>query len=117
MRPLLGAANSQMSEDELRARIDRQVEHVPQDVIAERLRCWAADDPVDDARALGDRLWLLTSENTAGPWFPSPDALDAVLDRQLPKARRIDVEDGIVTRPEATADIVRQITADTRVPR
>lgn len=47
MRPLLEAANSQMSDDELRARIDRQVEYVPQDALVERLRAWADDDPVE----------------------------------------------------------------------
>ena len=110
MRPLLTAANSQMTEDEVRERIDHQVEHVSQESVVGRLRAWAEDDPTDDARAVGGRLWLVFSPDTAGPWFPAPVAIDAVLRRELPEAHRVEIEDGIVTRPDLTAAVVRRIT-------
>jgi pimeloyl-ACP methyl ester carboxylesterase len=110
LRPVLEAANEQMSEEERRGRMDRQVEHVPQDVAVERLRSWADDDALDPARAIGDRLWLLTSPQTAGPWFPSYEALDEVLAKLLPDARRVVIADGIVSRPDETATVVRRIT-------
>ena len=110
MRPLLAAANEQMSEDEMRERMDRQIAHVPQDVAVERLRAWAGDDAVEEARALGDRLWLLTSPVTAGPWFPSSEVLHDVLAKLIPDAHLEEIEDGIVSRPDLTAEVVRRIT-------
>ena len=111
MRPLLTAANEQMSEEEMRERMDRQIAHVPQDVVVERLRAWAKDDAIEQARSLGDRLWLLTSPVTAGPWFPSSEALHEVLAELIPDAHLGEIEDGIVTRPDLTATVVRRMTA------
>ena len=110
LRPLLTAANEQMTEDERRERMDRQIEHIPQDVAVERLRAWADDSAVEPARAMGDRLWLLNSPQTAGPWFPPPEMLEEVLAVLLPEARRETISDGIVSRPEETAAVVRAIT-------
>jgi len=110
MRPLLSVANPQSSEQEIRERIDTQVAYVPQDVLVERIRAWKDDEPGEIGKALGERLWLLTSPDTAGPWFPSPETLNDVLRRLLPEAHRVAVEDGIVTRPELTATVVRGIT-------
>jgi pimeloyl-ACP methyl ester carboxylesterase len=112
MRPLMTAVNTQWSEDEVRERMDRQIEHTPQDVMVERIRAWSEDDPLAAGQALGDRLWILLSPDTAGPWFPSPGALDDDLDRLLPQAHRHQIEDGIITRPELTAEIVRQVLAE-----
>jgi pimeloyl-ACP methyl ester carboxylesterase len=110
LRPLLTAANEQMTEEEQRERMDRQIEHIPQDVAVERLRAWADDTAVEPARAMGDRLWLLNSPQTAGPWFPRPEVLEEVLAELLPEARRAMISDGIVSRPEETAAVVRRIT-------
>ena len=112
MRPLLTAANEQMNEDELRERMDRQIAHVPQDVAVERMRAWADDDAVVEAQSLGDRLWLLTSPVTAGPWFPSSEVLHDVLAKLIPDAHLGEIEDGIVSRPDLTAEVVRRITAE-----
>jgi pimeloyl-ACP methyl ester carboxylesterase len=115
MRPLMTDANPQYSEAEVRKRLDRLVAYTPQDVLAGRLRAWAQDDPAEIGRALGDRLWILTSADTAGPWFPSIEVLDRVLRELLPDAHRIAIEDGIVSRPDLTADVVRRITVDVPV--
>jgi pimeloyl-ACP methyl ester carboxylesterase len=117
MRPLMTAANPQLNEDEVRERIDKQVAYTPHDPLVERLRAWNEDDPSDAARALGDRLWLVTSPDTAGPWFPSIEVIDDILRRLLPDANRANIEQGIVSRPDLTADVVRRITADMRVAR
>jgi pimeloyl-ACP methyl ester carboxylesterase len=110
MRPLLTASNEQMSEDEVRERMDRQIAHIPQDVTVERLRAWAQDDATEQAKALGDRLWLLTSPVTAGTWFPSSETLHEVLGALLPDAHLDEIEDGIVSRPDLTAAVVRRIS-------
>lgn len=112
MRPLMTAANPQLNEAEVRERVDRLVRYTPQDVAVARLGAWADDDATDAGRALGDRLWILTSPVTAGPWFPSIDVMDAVLRELLPDAHRVPIEDGIVSRPDLTADVVRTITAE-----
>lgn len=114
MRPLLSLANRQASEQELRERIDTLIAYTPQDVLVERIRAWNDDDPSKAGRALGERLWLLTSPDTAGPWFPPPETLRKVLSRLLPEAHRVNIEDGIVSRPELTAEVLRTITAPTR---
>jgi pimeloyl-ACP methyl ester carboxylesterase len=111
MRPLLTASNEQMSDDEVRERMDRQIAHIPQDVTVERLRAWAHDDATELANELGDRLWLLTSPVTAGTWFPSSEKLHEVLGALLPDAHLDEIDDGIVSRPDLTAGIVRRMTA------
>jgi pimeloyl-ACP methyl ester carboxylesterase len=116
MRPLMTAANPQLSEAEVRERIDRLVAYTPQDVAAARLRAWADDDAGETSRALGDRLWILTSPDTAGPWFPPIEVMDRVLRELIPDAHRLTIEDGIVSRPDITAGVVRGITANVRVP-
>ena len=117
MRPLISAISQQSSEQEVRDRIDRQVAYTPQDVIVDRIRAWNEDDPSESGRALGDRLWMLLSPDTAGPWFPAVRALDSALRRLLPEARRVDIEDGIISRPDLTAEVVRRIVAETRAAR
>jgi hypothetical protein len=106
------AVNSQWSEEEVRERMDKQIDYTPQDVMVERIRAWAEDDPGEAGRELGDRLWLLLSPDTAGPWFPAAGTIDAELRRLLPEAHRSDIEDGIITRPELTADVIRRVLAE-----
>jgi pimeloyl-ACP methyl ester carboxylesterase len=115
MRPLLAAANPQMSEDELKRRLDRLVAYTPQDVLVERIRAWVADDATEPARETGGRLWLLFSPDTGGPWFPSPEEMEDVIADRLPNSRREVIEEGIVSRPDMTAALVRRITAPLRV--
>jgi pimeloyl-ACP methyl ester carboxylesterase len=117
MRPLMTAANPQLNEDEVRERIDKQVAYTPHDVLVERLRAWNEDDPSGAARALGDRLWLVTSPDTAGPWFPSTTVIDDILQRLLPDANKANIEQGIVSRPDLTADVVRRLSAGLRIAR
>jgi pimeloyl-ACP methyl ester carboxylesterase len=112
MRPFIAAINTQWSEDQVRDRINRQVEYTPQDVVVERVRAWKDDDPGEAGRALGDRLWILMSPDTAGPWFPSPESLDADLERLLPEARRREIGDGIISAPELTATVIREVLAE-----
>jgi pimeloyl-ACP methyl ester carboxylesterase len=116
LRSLLGATNEQMSEEELRERIDAQVEHVPQDVAGPRLRVWAHDQPLEYGLAAGDRLWVLVSESMAGGWFPAGRQMAEVVERELPQAHVVEVADGWVSRPDETAGVVRRITAQAGVP-
>jgi pimeloyl-ACP methyl ester carboxylesterase len=114
LRSLVTAGNPQMSEEEIRERVRLQAEYLPQQTAVARLRAWVEDDPLLAARACGDRLWMLSAENTGGGWFPAGREA-AKLSRQLfPDAHVEEVEDGIVSRPDLTAAVVRRVTAPLR---
>src|SRR4051794_24842157 len=70
LRTVLSATNAQMSEGELRDRIDFQLSYCPQEAAIDRVKAWADDDPREPAVALGDRLWILSAPAIAGQWLP-----------------------------------------------
>jgi pimeloyl-ACP methyl ester carboxylesterase len=112
LRTMVSGANPQMTEDEARDRVDRVVTYCPQEVAATRLRAWIGDDALEAARALGDRLWILSHSNNA--WFPA-----AALDRTrelLPEAHIEPVEDGPVSRPDLTTAVIRRVTRGSAAP-
>jgi pimeloyl-ACP methyl ester carboxylesterase len=113
IRSLLSAANQQMDEDEVRERVAAQTEYASQEAVVERLRAWAADDPLEHGLAIGDRLWLLASPDIGG-WLPPGSELQRLLEPLLPDANFEQVADGIVSRPELTAAVVRRITSGSR---
>jgi pimeloyl-ACP methyl ester carboxylesterase len=114
LRSMLTAANPQLDEAELRERVARQVEYCPREVGVERLRAWASDDAIEEGRAVGERYWMLYSDDTARPWFPSVSEMLKLMRRLLPDAHTEAVPDGIVSRPDLTAEVVRKITAPLR---
>jgi pimeloyl-ACP methyl ester carboxylesterase len=114
LRTAVAAANPQMSEDEVRERVVRQVAYQPQETVVARWRAWAEDDATDAGRACGDRLWLLYAEAMTGGWFPSGEEGRRLARRQFPDAHVEEVEDGMVSRPDLTAGFVRQVTAKAR---
>jgi pimeloyl-ACP methyl ester carboxylesterase len=111
LRTLVTATNPQMSEDEVRQRIADQAEHCPVEAAAPRLHAWASDDRKDDSLAVGNRLWVVVSEAMAGGWFPAGAEMAAVVERVLPEANVVDVEDGMVSRPDLSAAVIRGVTA------
>jgi pimeloyl-ACP methyl ester carboxylesterase len=114
LRHMLTGPNPQLSEDELRARIDRQVEFCPGEVALGRIRAWTDDDPEPDARALGDRLWVLTASDAGGPWYPGADEIARLTAEQFPEARLEAVEPGLESNPERGAEVLARIAAPLR---
>jgi pimeloyl-ACP methyl ester carboxylesterase len=111
VRSLVTAGNPQMSEEQIRERVRLQTEYQPQETALARLRAWVEDDSLEAARASGEKLWLLCADNTGGGWFPAGREA-AKLSRQLfPEAHVEEIEDGIMSRPDLTASIVRRVTA------
>jgi pimeloyl-ACP methyl ester carboxylesterase len=107
LRTIVAGGNPQMDEDEKRERVDRVVAYTPQEVGAARLRAWIDDRVVKESRAIGSKLWILSFGSNE--WFP-----DAALDKTrelLPEAHIEEIEDGPVSRPDLTADVVRRITS------
>jgi pimeloyl-ACP methyl ester carboxylesterase len=108
LNTMLDTANPDFTEEQLRHRIDRTVEHCPHEAALPRMRAWVTDDSTDEARALGDKLWLL--EHGQNMWFPIE-----ILKRTrelLPEAHVQQVENGPITRPDIAAEIVRGITSE-----
>lgn len=111
LRTLVTSTNPQMSEDEVRERVAAQAEHCPVEGAAPRLRAWASDDAKDESLATGDRLWVIVAEALTGGWFPAGAEMAEVVRRVLPEARVVEVSDGMVSRPDETAAVIRGITA------
>ena len=118
MRAMVEAANPDMPQDEVRARVAGQVEHVPMEVAAARVREWAEDEGAEaPSRELGDRLVVLLSDAITGGWWPSPDIMRPLLRERFPDAVVKSVENGIISRPDLTAAEVRErTTADVESP-
>jgi pimeloyl-ACP methyl ester carboxylesterase len=111
LRSLISAGNPQMSEDEIRDRVRAQAEYQDQEAALARLRAWIDDDPLEQSRACGERLFLLYSEDMGGGWFPAGREIRALARKFLPEAHVEAVEDGMVSRPDLTAAVVRRVTA------
>ena len=106
LRSVIGSGNPQMGEDEVRDRVDRQVAYCPAEVAIARMASWRRDGVLEEARALGYRLWIL--QHPHNPWFPA-DMLDPTKEL-LPDANIEEVEDGHMSRPDLTAGVIRGIT-------
>lgn len=100
----VSSGNPGLGEDVIHERVELIVAHCTQEASVARIRSWIADDPTAEARALGDRLWLLHHE--ANPWFTKPEGAR----KMLPDAHHEEVADGPMARPALTAAFVREIT-------
>jgi len=116
LRSLVTAGNPQMSEDEIRERVRALGDYIPRDTVLARIRAWSEDDATEFGLRCGGKLWLLYADETSGGWFPSGRQAIALAKRLFPNAHVDEIEDGLVSRPDLTAAIVRWITARTRTP-
>ena len=106
-----------MSEDELRERVQIQVEHCPPEAGAALFRAWVGDDAGRFALEIGERLWAIYSDRMGGSWFPPARQITALIRARLPEAHANELEDGMVSRPDLTAAVVRRATAPLRAAR
>jgi pimeloyl-ACP methyl ester carboxylesterase len=106
LRGMFSSANPQMSDPEVRDRVQMVVEYCPQAVGVARLDNWIRDEAADASRAVGGKLWLL--EHGTNPWFPLEIMPRAK--KLLPDAHIDEVEDGPLSRPDIAAGYVRRIT-------
>jgi pimeloyl-ACP methyl ester carboxylesterase len=114
LRSLLTVANQQMSEDELRERVKAQIAYCPHETAVGRVTAWATDDPGELARAMGDRLTIIIGRDVAGPWLPDREQLLDLTRGLTPAARLLELDEGPVSGPEQTADVVRDIASELR---
>jgi pimeloyl-ACP methyl ester carboxylesterase len=111
LRTALTDMNPQMSDEEIRARVERTVEYCPHDSVIARLEAWVAAESLEESRALGDRLWILGHSDN--PWFPK-ESLERTREF-VPEAHVEVLEDGPISRPDLTAAVVRRVTEPARV--
>lgn len=100
---IISNGNPDYDEDTIHTRVEAIVGHGDQEAMVGRLRSWIADDPIDDGRSLGERLWVL--HHDANPWFTGSGGLR----RLLPDAHHEEVADGPMMRPDLTAGFVRRV--------
>jgi pimeloyl-ACP methyl ester carboxylesterase len=113
LRQAITDMNPQMSEQEIRDRLERTVANSPHESVLGRIEAWIAADSTEAARALGDRVWILGHHDN--PWFPN-EGLERTRE-VLPEAHIEILEDGPISRPDLTAGIVRQVTELARIAR
>ena len=103
LRTFITMGNPQMSEAEVRGRLEEQKAYSPAEVGIERSKSYLDFDATPGCLALGRRLWIIHWENP----LASSDAIKRA-GRRLPEAQLVEVEDGPISRPELTAEIVRE---------
>ena len=110
IRAALSGANTQLSEEEVRARVQDQIDYVDAEAAAVRAREWATDTGSEGpGRAIGSRLAVCLSSTMggSGSWFPSAAEMEPVVKEVFPEAQIFWAEDGIVSAPREVATALR----------
>lgn len=105
LRTVVAATNPQLSEDELRERVAVVSDYISPEAAPVRARAWLEDDTTEQARILGDRLWILHDEEE--PLFEG--ALAARVAELYPRAHLEEVPGGPISRPDLIAEWVRRV--------
>jgi pimeloyl-ACP methyl ester carboxylesterase len=98
--------NPEMTQDEVRERVDQTVAYSEHEASSQRLAEWIADDPGEDPRDLGERL--VVAYHGGGEWFTAE--LVGRASELLPRAQFVKLEDGPISRPDLVAAVVRRVT-------
>ncbi|MDQ3728031.1 MAG: hypothetical protein M3355_00420 [Actinomycetota bacterium] len=110
----LGGANTGLSEEDLRERVQSQVDYIEAEAASARAREWAADSgAAEPAQRIGERLHVCLSHTMggAGSWFPSAEEMEPVVRETFPEAGITWVSDGIVSAPDEAAAAIRRVAA------
>jgi pimeloyl-ACP methyl ester carboxylesterase len=103
---MASSGEAEWHEHALRQRLDAIEAHSPQEVGVPRMRSWIEDESRSEGHALGNRLWYLHYPGNA--WFQG--SLEIVR-RSLPEAQLEAVPDGVISRPDENAAVIRRILA------
>lgn len=111
LRSLLTQTNPQMDELEVRERVAQQAEYCPAETALDRVHAWIREDAVEAALTIGDRMVVVFSDEMGGAWLPQGEEMARVVGEHLPDARLVPVADGVVSRPDLTAAVIREQAA------
>jgi pimeloyl-ACP methyl ester carboxylesterase len=106
LRTMTAMGNPQLSDDEVRQRLEAQVRYCPPVVAVARGEASLGDDARHTCTELGARLWIVHWENPM-----SPGEAVRRISEALPEAHLVQVDDGPISRPDLTAGVIRKITA------
>lgn len=104
LHAMFGPGNPELDQAAQDARVEVTVRECEHEAAVGRIRAWIANDPTAEARALGERLWVLQTETN--PWFTATEESRSL----LPEANHRRIADGPMSRPDETAAIVRELT-------
>lgn len=107
LRTIIESVNPQLTQDQVRDRVEHSLGYCPAEVGLARGAAWIRGDATEEARALGDRLRIIVSADN--PWIPREVQLGRAREL-LPEARIEEVAAGPYSRPDITADAVRELT-------
>ena len=110
IRSALSGANTALTEDEVRDRVQAQMDYIDAEAAAVRAREWAMDTGGEEpGRAIGSRLTVCLSDTMggSGSWFPSGAEMEPVVREVFPEAHVHWTGDGIVSAPQAVAEVIR----------
>ena len=110
----LAGANARFSEEEIRQRVQIQMDYIDAEAAAVRAREWANDDGAEEpGRLLGPRLSICLAEEMGGPgaWFPTGSEMEPVIHEVFPEAQVHWTTDGIVSTPGEVTDALKSSLA------
>ena len=106
VRATVGSLNPQLDEQGLRERVDETLAYTSPETTLARIESWLSrPSPLEELRALGDRLAIVWQEDDAWQAGAIPRVREL-----LPDARIVETEDGPLTRPDLQAAVVREMT-------
>jgi pimeloyl-ACP methyl ester carboxylesterase len=109
IRATLAGANTGLSEDALKERVQAQLDYADAEAASTRAREWAHDSgAVEPGRRIGSRLHVCLSETLGGPnsWFPSAAEMEVVVRDVFPDAALYWTSDGIVSAAGEAAAVI-----------
>jgi hypothetical protein len=107
VRMIIAATNPELDEDQVRERVDLLDDYISNGATRERAQIWLEDDATEQARALGNRLWILHGETEA--LFEG--ALAGRVRELFPNANIEQLPAGPISRPDLAAAWIRGLTA------
>ena len=110
VRAALGGANTHLDDEEVRHRVQIQMDYADAEAASVRAREWAMDTGAEDpGNAIGPRLSVCLAKTMggAGAWFPSAEEMAPVIHEVFPEAQLHWADDGIVSAPLEVADLLR----------
>ena len=112
IRAALAGANTHLTDDEVRERVQIQMDYIDAEAASTRAQEWAKDTGAAEfGRRIGTRLHVCLADTMGGggSWFPAPAEMEPVVRDVFPEAGVSWTSDGIVSAAEETADVIRTI--------